>query len=1100
MKFKPLFFLSVSILLCFQFLQCSDYNPFTDYNNAKVVVTGKTFTNGDTVPIFSTEMISYIVTVPDLIDSIKITVLSNRMGTEKKLEKAALLSSQEPRKLLLSFFQTGPKEIEFTTFRHDGEVISYREHLYVISPLKQKTVNGLYGKEIQLSTRSVHDSDVVYIWKLADTLIKSKDSAETIILNKAPAQGRGILYVTDGVVESPLDTFSYFLTDNSVPQIRFLDSALFKKDTLIVGGKDFHMKLSITDIGSDQNLRVKINGEPLEIFQDSIYVKVFTNIDTMKTVKQLVVIATDNSNLSDTAICWIRYDQSSKVSKSIALSVQIPSSDSSDCSVNKRTFYGKIDRYSKDTLPVMLYFYNNSILSDSLLVRSIDWEQQIRLQSTDNKIMVIAKKGYESDTVYRNVHYDSLSPDNDDPVILDIYAEGCNDRTVIPVNKVTLKVIAFDEVSGIDTLTCNGMPFTRESEYLWKIENVVLQHTLEGNVFQLTAKDKKGHVATKQKTFYYNKAPVVTGKPRTFDPLISGKVFKTSIQCEDEDELTYSLISGDTSFTLSGGKITWTPSIKDTGNKRFIVKISDGYDLIDMTAEVYDTIDLFVVDSSKVIGFVDFGFPLSDFPALLQANADTMRVAIRPLKGNPQYSYLAVVSGSLDTIPVENDTLIWVPDVRDTGIVKIEIVVTDFFNYKDTIVPVIQVIPANRPLKLKAKKSADTLADGALNMKTAGKIDSVTFIVEDPDPYNTEKFTAVITQAGKSDTVAISKALTFDVFVRSSLLQCGIDTLTVTAFDRVGHSSTQKIIVNYGVLPKATQLINPQLFDSGKVRLSWTNSSAGPDFHYDLFLAQGNGDMELKYSGTDTSCIVQVSSLGLICFWQVNVCNGKECTESAIQSFKFASPELEIDTSVKENFKTCYIALLDTIRLPLKMKKGSNSVAYTATLLPGGKQLSIQNGEVNFIPQTADNGWRQISVIAKDTNFLVCDTMICDLYIAPPTIELVVTEDPVLTGRLNLRSMTEKYPIVFTIKTNSDFRPDATVEIVQRNVSHTFNVGETNTFKLIIDPLSDLESEIIDINIKEAHKEIQPLHLELYILYNTNTENDVKGSFVQIVK
>ncbi len=1100
MKFKPLHFLSVSIILCINFLHCSDYNPFTDYNNAKVVITKKTFASGDTIPIFSTETLSYVIAVPELADSVKINVVSNRMGAKEKLDKAFILSSQEPHKLLLSFYQTGPKEIEFTTFRHDGEVVSYRELLYVISPLKQKTVNGLYGKEMKLSTRSVHDSDVVYIWKIGDTLVKSKDSAETVILNKAPSHGQGILYVTDGLVESPLDTFSYFLTDNSVPQIRFLDSALFNKDTLIVGGKDFHLKLSITDIGSDQNLKATINGEPLEIFQDSIYVKVFTNIDTMKTVKQWTVIATDNSNLSDTAICWIRYDQSSKTSKSIALSVQIPSSDSSDCPVNKRTFYGKVDRYSKDTLPVTLFFYNNGIVTDSLHVKSNDWEQQVRLNTTENKIMVIAKKGKESDTVYRKIHYDSLSTDNDDPVILDMYAEGYNDRTVVPVNKVTLKVIAFDEGSGIDTLTCNGVTFTRKSEYLWENENVALKHTLEGNVFQLEAKDKKGHVATKQKMLYYNKVPVVTGKPLTFDPLVSGKTFTASIQCEDEDELTYSLMSGDSSFTLNGGKITWTPSIKDTGDNRFVVKISDGYDLIDRSEEIYDTIDLFVVDSSKISGFVDFGFPLNTFPVLLQANVDTMRVGIRPLKGNPEYSYLAVISGSRDTIPVVKDTLIWVPDIRDTGAVKIEIVVTDFFNYKDTIVPVIQVIPANRPLKLKFTKSADTLADGSLNMKTAGKIISIPFVIEDPDSYNTEKFTAIITQAGKNDTIAISKTLTFDVNVKSSLLQYGIDTLTVTAFDRVGHLSTQKLIVNYGVLPIATQLMNPQLFDSGKVQLFWKNSSPGPDFHYELFLAQGNGDMELKYRGTDTSYLVKVTNQGLVCFWQVNVCNGKECMASAVQSFKFPVPELEIDTLVKENFKTLYIALLDTIRLPLKLKKGTNSVAYTATLLPGDKQLLIQNGEVQFVPQSADNGWRKISVIAKDANYLISDTMICDLYIAPSTIELVVTENPDLTGRIDLRSMTEKFSIVFTIKTNSDFRPDATVEIIQRDASHTFNVGENNTFTMVIDPLSDLESEIIDINVKEAHKEIQPLHLELYILYNTGAENEVKGSFVQIEK
>ena len=1050
-------------------LSCTDYNPFADNSNAKAVVLKKSFNSGDTISIFSKDTISLIITVPELVDSVIVSVEGNRFFQNNRWRADLNRDNNTDnvtQTVAFSFSDTGHKIIEIKTFRTNGENLSHKEYLIVKSPLFQKTINGEINKDFYLYTPSVPEKNIIYVWDFQDTVIESSSSSITVKLLSADEQGTGSLYVTDGYVESPKVSFQFALNDIIAPVIEITNSEPIVNDTITTGNSEFSLQVLITDVGSKDDVSAEINGSIFDIEWDSQHIRVFGGLDTLKTPLQVVITAKDKSINEAEKKVWIKYDPLEEKSKTFSLSVLIPSKDSSISTTNTRTFYGLVRKYNKDPLPILLTFFNQNGEKYTDTLQAEDWYQSMELLPGWNRITIIAQKATELDTLIRWINYDTLLRGKTKPVIMEATVSGSRDNKFISQKYASLNVIAFNEGSKIETVTCNGKFFRQESDYLWKIDSVMLEHTFGGDEFKIVAKTGKDS-ASKSIDVFYNHRPVITRGPK-FPPQLSvGKRYTTTIGFEDgdvTDTVFCALINADTSMHIDNkGNLNWIPEKGDEIKRAFTIRISDGYEYRDSTFFAV------VADSGLAIENVYFGNTLEQLPDYFEANKDTMRVNLRPEKGNPEFHYQVEILGTSKTLSVIHDTLTWCPSSLDIGLERVRIIVTDKYYTKDTLLLIVTVVPENRPLSLRCRQINDTLANGALNMRDSSKTVLVPFTIEDLDPDLAEKFTAYVTQGGRTDTILLKNDRLFTVSVNSSLYKHGTDTLMVQVFDRVGHLDQFKVAVDYGIKLQTPQLILPLNntdIDTNRIAFKW-NANKDPSIRYELYMGLKGADMKYIYGGTDTSFVQGIQGNSGMYFWQVFAYNGKERIGSQFGTFNYnSSVSVVIQTSEKE-FKKYYIASLDTISVPLRLTNNDPNVQFTAIFQKSRVPLQIKNFEIKSVPDIKDTGWQRIEIVAKDNFNLNADTLNVDVYITLKKLDIILQGKNTLlvNDTLDLRTALKKDTIEFTVGTQvMGLNEEYTIEITQRNTTRIFSLDSSNSFMIVVDPVGqDLVSEIIEI-------------------------------------
>jgi hypothetical protein len=1078
---KIILFLIITALLV---LSCSDYNPFTDDSNANVVVLSKTFNSGDTVSIFSTVSIVFVVTIPELVDSVKVVAVGNRLFSDNTW-KSDLCSDKNFKSgtqiLKFSFNDEGRKVIEILTYRKSGDVMRHEEFLFLKSPLFQNPIKGVFNTDLHLYTDPVSDKDIKYVWDFKDTVIESSSNSIGVKLLSAGKLDRGLLYVTDGVVESPKVQFQFNLEDTICPLISFVNDEPLVNDTITTGNSEFPLRVLVTDIGNNDSIAVAIKNEfgkilKIDIQKDSLYIKVFAALDTLKSPMPVVVSAQDNSlhiNKVEKKI-WIKYDSSKEKTRTFSLSLLIPSKESLS-SKKTRTLYGLIRRYTKDTLPVQLTFSNNNENVFSIPVITEDWYQQITLSPGTNRIKVVAQKGSEFDSTYRLIQYDTLLSDTANPVILEIAVNGSTgDNLFVSQRLGSLKVIAFDEGGGdITTVTCNGNPLIRDekSVYLWTCDSVALEHSLIGNVLEIVAKSGVKSVS-KKITVFYNHRPVITKGPQFPSPVIVGKTYSTSIEFEDRDVSDLAIFTLENTFDSSmsidnKGNLSWTPLKEDEKIKKKNISIT----IFDEYEYVHSSFEAIVADTGQVFENVKFGKVLEQFPGFLEANKDTIHVNLLPEKGTPEYSYQVDILGTTGSLPVVNDSLSWCPSSSDLGIVRMRIVVTDFILTTDTLYPVITVVPKNQPPTLLCEKITDTLVTGALNLRDSSKTLLLHFSISDLDQDIAEKFTAYVMQGGVTDTIDLKTNRVFSVSVNSSFYKYGTDTLRVLVTDRVGHFDQFQKAIDYGIEPKTPSLafpLNNSIIDTNHVILKWIANN-DPEIRYELYFGPKNKEMNCIYRGIDTSFVIEKLDTTGIHIWQVFATNGKERIASPLWTFNFnISENVKIETTDKA-FKKCYTVGRDTINVPLRLVKSNQNVTFTAFYQKDSVPLLVTNSVLLNTPQIKDTGWQRIEIIAKDTINLISDTLFVDLFIAAESLnlKLQVENNNLSSDTLDLRAVPQNDTLVFSIETPvPGLKEDYTIEVTQRNTTRTFFLDSANTFSIIVEPGSHgLVSDSLEVKV-----------------------------------
>lgn len=1048
-----------------------DYNPFADFTNSEVVITDGSFSDGDTLNIFTSETLTVMLAVPEQVEYFRVISPGNRLfegGEVTNMPPEGKSLSSGPFSFVFSFNDTGANSIKFLTRRVNGEETQEEIDFYVRSPLSQKHVDGDFGKLVRLRTGGVGDRDVVYIWDFRmGTRVMSSVPDTSVVLLFAGADGAGTLQVSDGYHFSPAQPFTFSFVDNTPPEIRFLqDNYIISGNTIRTAETAFFMGISIKDRGIGGADSASINGHPFDIVQDSLYIKIFDRLDTLKDSIPLLIYAMDNPvNRNDTTIkMWLVYDPEAARTGGLTMSVLVPPSDSTIYSVKKLLIMGAVEWFANDSIDVELRIRNGND-SGKVQVKGkyhAEWYFETDLNKGINKITITAfdKNGDSLSSISRVVISDPSGADTLPPVILETTVEGRDaSGLVIPSDTAVLKVIAFDEGSGIDSLIVNGVSYPGDGDYFWNIP-LPISHLAEGNSFTLRVIDKNRLETRKNLLVYKNAKPVVVRAPQPPFPIPAGNIYRDSIivRDPDNDPIQIKLLRGDPSMLAGAdGSLFWNVDSSKIGTHIFEISLYDGYETV-----VY-TFRMMVIDSADIRESVKFTTTEGDFPEFLETGTlFKMFLETDTSRGARPYQYSASLIESGRPVMVRDDTLLWTPVSLDTGMVHLKITVTDTFMTSDTLFPSILIVPPNRHLKIDLIEKGDTISSGALDLSDSSTTVKVKFHINDPDTSKVEMFSAGALIQGRYNALAVDSARNFSLTLNSRRIDSGFDTVIVTAKDRSGHTDTYRMAVYYGTAPEIPGTPYPEngsILNDSLIRFSWDGGDVDGPVHYSLYASFCPEPVLLSENLQSSSFTLNnLSRSGAYC-WKVVASDGKRTVEGPEWSFYLRVPDHVQFLTDETDFRKKYEAGEDSIIVPLSVKEGTGKglFTYNAVFVSSGKPLTIKNGIIRYLPSVSDTGFQRLIITVTDSTGN-SDTLSPAVRITPPVaLAMTVTFGGKFTegGAVDLSDTTEPVKVELLL---ADSDPD-TVQIFQRNTRTIARADSNGKVIITIDPM---ESVLID--------------------------------------
>ncbi len=301
-----------------------DYDPFENYSNANVVVSGtpgpKLIRNGDSLSVFATETLQVFTTVREKIDSFRVTATGNRYFTDSVLRPPFSVDYS----LLFSFYDTGWASIGITTYRSNNTSVSLPlVKVFAYSPLKQKDVDTVFGTPYLLKTLPVGDDDVLYVWAFGKDTVKRIGTDSIFIPYSDLAHAvvgqldTGYLFVSDfsETTLSPKSPFTYLFFKPAPPKIKCTNKVGLSHDTVVTGSDTLVFQFQVTD-SSGQGVSVAVNGILVQAndttgnvytyHETYLGMKAFTN----QKAKAVTVTAVDKLGDSTLATFYLCYESS----------------------------------------------------------------------------------------------------------------------------------------------------------------------------------------------------------------------------------------------------------------------------------------------------------------------------------------------------------------------------------------------------------------------------------------------------------------------------------------------------------------------------------------------------------------------------------------------------------------------------------------------------------------------------------------------------------------------------------------------------------------------------------------------------------------------
>jgi hypothetical protein len=892
-----------AVIACMLF--CShEYNPFTDFNNAATFISHCSLKDMDTVQIFSTESLQVSVAVKELVDSFRVSATANRLWTRPESTVSNLSFANEPFTFFVSFYDTGRQSIVMTTYRSNNNQCKESLTVYCTSPLDQTPISAVALDSVTLRTARVKDRDVTYFWSFgAGTHLISPVCSTTVSLSAPVVSGIGTLWVWDGHVSSPRDSFSFVLRDTIGPVIACAnDNSYISNDTIYTSDSVFTFRALITDNFTGTVDSTSVNGFSFDGKNGTVYYKLFDRVFTHPPTAPLLlsVYALDHFHNGNAAQRNFRLVFSNSVphAKKVDIVILSPAHDSSVVTTPVFLCAGRIDNHSLDSLDLTLHASVNGVSDPAIQTISgsnRSWEWNLSLITGEDTVRIIAtdnKDGTVLDLKEFRLFYTPDAPDTVPPLILAVVADGMPAQGLYTgASTVVVGVKAFDAGSGIDTLLINGVVCPSAPGF-WYYDTVALRHSVQGNQIPVTAVDRKKNAVQQTVIIYRNRPPVIQTWPKS-SFITADSAYTDTIGAfdPDNDTLVYQRTTGPGNlFVSQKGVITWTPVKTDTGTHSVTIRVWDGYQ------PVFATFTLYVsLPGQGPPKPVSFSTNEADFPQFLIAGRDSLSEVLRIKNGTgiaPFAFSCRIVGRKTPLLDNSGDSVVsWLPVLSDTGYRQLIVVVKDQFPSTDTLYPRILVVPPDRPCSIAVAyhTATDTQVNGALSLNRLRQQFRLVFRIFDPDNPLVERHNVALFESRTHTTSSFDSAVvdTFGLTIDPTVLS-GYDTIMATVRD-ASSSDTIQVRLYYGSPPDAPQAVFPLNFaqvNQASVTLRYACIDPDNDtLTYDVFA--GSNPLSLSRVGTtaDTSLVIFGLTPSTAYYWKVVARDWKSQTSSQLWQF-----------------------------------------------------------------------------------------------------------------------------------------------------------------------------------------------------------------------
>lgn len=1103
--FPSLALLAAMIALLF----CSrDYNPYADLTNAKVHVISWSFADKDTVPLYSTGVIKLVVALHEEVEYFTLKAPKNRYWSDTTV-RPGMASSGGPYSFSVSFYDTGMQEILVETHRSNGEVVPQIFPIYVTNGLHQAAINSLFGKPFVLATPKVSDVDVLYHWYFgpgrSDSSLSS--SFTKTFYYFAPSRDTGYLWATDlgGKHETPKSRFTYSFRDTSKPVIICLDTGKFNGDTLLLGDTSLVFKVRITDSGTDKIDSCSINGQPFETenSRDHTYTRIFNNLPvlTRDAPLKLTVFARDNPDSPNISMrtFWVKFLAGGVKNPTVELQIVVPATTNSAVGTRNYTVSGRIKSYFAAPRALNLKMWVNGVQMPDVkkFSDSVDfWQWDVYLGQQSNSIVAKVEDtaGDSLAVASRTIVYDPDVKDIIDPLIYEVYdsADGRRlDNTSLAVSTskstMTLKIIAFDDGSGIHDLSLNGFPTQKstQSRYIWYGRVLNILHNIQGTKCVIKVTDNDNNFSEKTITLIKNTPPVLESSPDIPPVLCTDSTYRFHLMYfdADDDPVTVSWRSKPGSMdTVQNNTITWRPTASDRGADSVILQGSDVYSVSEWFQRT------FTVENCTQRNPVHFVTREQDFPSVLQADHDILSIQLKtdttPMGLRYSAKFLDRVQPDLKRSD-SSASLAWLPTLADTGYRRLMITVGDRDTTWDALTATFWVVPKNQyPCSLSYRFTGTKTAGNELDLFSHPAAETLYFAIHDKDNPLTEKYTVSITQNRVNSVQVLDKGDFFIVIKPDSMR--ALDTLRVLVLDKTGTTDSSEIVIRY-----AGQRANRKpvlLTDPGFPAWFCIDSS----YRYTIVPFDSDNDV------VDVEAILKpdgmtVSSRGVI-EWTPAVADtgdkslvlwffdGKDYSAGTyswllpVVNCAMLPPGVKFRTTPAD-FPSV-LMMGDSIRLPLSIVAGTGVAPfyYSARFIDNGYPVLSNSTDSQLVwkPSLADTGTRVLMVSVAD-RFGRKDSIMTVIKVVPRnqylcSLSYVYSGTTVSPGVMQIMYPAPPETFTFTIRDlDHPLTERYTVDIVKDRMRSTqVLTGATRSFTVTVSSSAVTTVDTIRVKIRDA--------------------------------
>jgi hypothetical protein len=715
--------------------------------------------------------------------------------------------------------------------------------------------------------------------------------------------GTGVLWVWDGRTSSPPDSFLFVLKDTIKPMVSCAnDNSYISNDTIYTGDSVFTFRARITDSFSGDVDSASVNGLPFDGKNNNVYYRLLDRVymHTAANPLALAVYALDHFQNGNTTKKIFRLVFSASVphTKKIDIVVLLPSHDSTVVTMPMFLCAGRIDNHSLDSLDLTLHASVNGIPEPAVKHihgSQVSWEWSLSLQTGQDTIRIIATDNTDGsvlDLKEFKLFYTLDAADTVPPRILQITADGAVAQGLYTDKaSVVIGTQAFDEGSGIDTLSINGVVCAPAAGF-WYYDTLALRHVTSGNEVAVTALDKKKNAIQQTAIIYRNRPPIMQKWPKSsFISADSAYSDMITAVDPDNDSLLYQRTSGPPGLSVSQtGSISWTPVKADTGTHLVTFRVWDGYQPVFVTYTLYVSLP-----GQKPPKPVSFLTKEDAFPQFLMVGRDSLKEVLRITSGTgiaPFSFSCRVIGRKTPLLDNSSDSVIsWTPTLSDTGYRQLIVVVKDQFPSTDTLYPRILVVPPNRPCSIAvlSRTAADTLANGAINLNKLRQPFRLVFRIYDPDNPLVERHDVTLFESRTHTTSSFDSAVvdTFGYTVDPTVLS-GYDTVIASVRD-ASSSDTIMVRLYYGTPPDAPSAVFPLNFaqvTSASIALRFSCHDQDSDsLGYDIFAGTSPANLSLIASTPDTSLSIYGLSPATTYYWNVIARDWKSQTSGQLWQF-----------------------------------------------------------------------------------------------------------------------------------------------------------------------------------------------------------------------